>query len=119
MDMTQIHDFLSQVQTNARVSTVIGEPVQTNDRMLIPVAEVVYGGGGGAGGGKSAEPQTAEGSGGGVGVGVRIRPLGCWVIDANGERWVPAFDVNRAILVGGTIVSLLLLTLRTIAKRLR
>ena len=119
MDMTQIHDFLSQVQTDARVSTAIGEPVQMQDRLLIPVAEIAYGGGGGAGSGKSAEPETAEGSGGGVGVGVRIRPLGCWIMDQNGERWLPAIDVNRAILVGGTVLGLLLLTLRTIATRRR
>lgn len=120
MDICDIRDLFSQIQTGARVSTAIGEPVQMGERMIIPVAEVAYGGGGGGGGGTTpAQETTIEGRGVGGGGGVRVRPLGCWVIDPAGERWIPAIDVNRAILVGGTIITLAVITLRTIVLNRR
>lgn len=117
MDIGQIRDLLTQVQAGARVSTAVGEPVQVGDRVVIPVAEIAYGGGGGGGGGKAPQVEQAEGSGGGGGGGVRVRPLGCWVIGPDYEQWLPAIDMNRAIVMAGGIAMLLLLTIRTIIRR--
>ena len=117
MDIGQFRDLLTQIQTGARVSTAIGEPVQVGDRIVIPVAEVSYAGGGGGGSGK-APAEQAEGSGGGGGGGVSIRPLGCWVVGPVDERWVPALDVNRAMMIGGALVVTMLLTVRAIMRRL-
>ncbi|MHB9130492.1 MAG: spore germination protein GerW family protein [Armatimonadota bacterium] len=115
MDMSQVREILDQVQANARVSTAIGEPVQVGDRVVLPVAEVTYGGGGGGGAGKGNG--QGEGSGGGGGGGVRVRPLGCMVIGPHDERWVPAIDLNKAIAIGGAVAMLLLVTLRALRKR--
>lgn len=117
MELSHIRDLLTQVQAGARVTTAIGEPIQVGDRIIISVAEVSYGGGGGGGGGHSAEAEKAEGAGGGGGVGVNIRPLGCWVISPNDEKWIPALDINRLILVAGAIVTLSLVTIRAITRR--
>lgn len=114
MDISQVRDLLTQVQTGARVSTAVGDPIQVGDRIVIPVVEVAYGGGGGGGAGKTPNEET--GGGGGGGGGVRIHPLGCWVIGPDDERWVPAIDVNRVIVVAGTIATLLLLTIRGIFR---
>jgi len=116
MDIGQLRDLLQQVQAGARVSTAIGDPVQVGDRVVIPVAEVSYGGGGGGGGGKGIHEQAA-GSGGGGGGGVTIRPLGCWVVGPDDERWVPSFDINRAVMIAGAIGTLALITLRLIVRR--
>jgi len=118
MDIGQLRDLLSQVQAGARVSTAVGDPVQVGDRVVIPVAEVAYGGGGGGGGGKGLEEQ-AGGSGGGGGGAVRIRPLGCWVIGPDEELWVPSLDVNRMVMIGSAVFALLLITIRTIMTRRR
>ena len=115
MDMAQFRDILSQVQAGARVSTAVGDPVQIGERVVIPVAEVSYGGGGGGGGGKG--PNESGGTGGGGGGGVSVRPLGCWVIGPDDERWVPALDINRAIVIGGGLAMLLLITIRMIVRR--
>ena len=115
MDFTQIRELVSQVQTSARVTTAIGDPIQVGDRIVIPVVEVMYGGGGGGGGGKTG--QVDEGSGGGGGGGVRVRPLGCWIIGPTEERWVPSIDYNRLIMVVGTFAALALLTIRKVARR--
>ena len=118
MDIGQLGNLLSQVQAGARVTTAIGEPVPVGERVVIPVAEVMYGGGGGGGSGKT-ETEQAEGGGGGGGGGVRVRPLGCWVIGPDDERWVPALDINRLMIVGSAVLALLLLTVRVIITRRR
>ena len=119
MDLTQLRELFTQVQTGARVTTAIGEPVQIGNRVIIPVAEIGYGGGGG-GGDASANAEHKEncgcGRGAGGGAGVRIRPLGCWVISPSEERWLPAVDVNRLILVIGGVLALGILTVRAIAR---
>ncbi len=159
MDLTQIRELLTQVQTGARVTTAIGDPVQIGNRVIIPVAEICYGAGGGGGGSSmkaehqegcgchtgngeasaeaehnegcgchtgtgeaSAKAEYQEGCGGGghggsgAGAHARIRPLGCWVISPNEERWLPAVDVNRLILVIGGVLMLGILTVRAIAR---
>lgn len=113
MDLTQVRELLTQVQTGARVTTAIGEPVPVGHRVVIPVAEIGYGGGGGGG---EASATAEPGAGAGIGAGVRIRPLGCWVISPTEERWLPAVDVNRLILVLGGVLMLGLLTVRALAR---
>lgn len=115
MELSSIRDLLNQLQANARVSIAIGDPVPVGDRVIIPVAEVAYGGGGGGGGG--GRPEHGAGNGGGGGLGVHARPLGCWVIGPDSERWLPAFDVNRCMLVAGTVAVTALLTLRALVRR--
>lgn len=116
MEIEQLRDLLSQIQAGARVTTAIGEPVQVGDRVVIPVAEVAYGGGGGSSKGTT---EKVEGIGGGGGGGVRIRPLGAWVVGPDEERWVPSLDVNQLIVVGSAVFALLLVTLKTIMMRRR
>lgn len=116
MDLSQVRDLLSQVQAGARVTAAVGEPITVGDRIVIPVVEVGYGGAGGGGGGRAPQNQEVEGSGGGGGGGVHIRPLGCWVISPTAERWIPAIDANRLIMVAGSLSMLLLITLRKLLR---
>lgn len=116
MDVSQIRELLAEVQAGARITTAIGEPVTVGDRTIIPAAEVSYGGGGGGGGGKAPDEGEAEGSGGGGGGGVHVRPVGCWVVSPEGEKWLPAIDANRLIVVAGSIVMMLLVTIKTLAR---
>lgn len=117
MDITPVRDLLSQIQSSARVSTVIGEPVTVGERVVIPVVEVAYAGGGGGGSGQMLRTDHAEGGGGGGGGGVRVRPLGCWVVGPLEARWLPALDVNRIVMIGGAITLMTLLTIRALLKR--
>jgi uncharacterized spore protein YtfJ len=61
------------VGQRAHVSTIFGEPVQSEGVTVIPVAKARFGFGGGGGSG-SREGQ--EGSGGGGGGGVAVSPIG-------------------------------------------
>jgi len=117
MELTQIREMLSQIQTGAQIKTAIGEPVTVGDRVIIPAAEVTYGGGGGGGGGQAPGEMQIGGSGGGGGGGVHVRPMGCWVVNGTEAKWIPAIDYNRAIVLAGGIIMLMLLTARAFARR--
>jgi uncharacterized spore protein YtfJ len=41
---------------------------------------------------------AGEGGGGGGGYGVRVKPVGVYVVSAEGTRWQPVLDLNKAIL---------------------
>lgn len=117
MKLEDIRELLSQVQHGARVTTAIGEPVQVGATTVISAAEVSFGGGGcGLKLGKS-EHQRGPGAGGGMGV--HIRPMGSWVITPTSTRWVPALDLNRALVIAGTLLTVLLLTLKVLIPHRR
>lgn len=48
---------------------------------------------------------SGEGGGGGGGYGLRVKPLGVYVVSAEGARWQPVLDLNKVIL-GGQIVGI-------------
>lgn len=86
------------------VEDVFGAPVERDGTLVIPVARVWSAGGGGGGGeAVTTDRPASDGGGGGVGFRRRAAPVGAYVIDDAGMRWVPALDVNRIVL-GGQVV---------------
>jgi uncharacterized spore protein YtfJ len=101
-------EAINQAKDVMTVRRVYGEPYQEDGLTIIPAANVT----GGAGGGGDTEGN------GGAGFGVRARPAGAWVIK-NGEAvWRPAFDLNRAVLVGQLVAIVALLVARSVVKTL-
>lgn len=92
-----------RVAASANARSVYGEPVETRDRTIIPVARVQYGFGGGVG-----HEEEKEGSGGGGCV--RAKPVGVVEVDDQGTRFVPIIDATSlAAAVGlGLVVGLLM-----------
>jgi uncharacterized spore protein YtfJ len=106
-----LDDVLTAVKDGMTVRKVFGEPYEKEGATVIPVAAVR--GGGGAGGGEGEE---GEGKGSGGGFGLSARPVGVYVLDAEGVKWEPALDVSR-IAIGGQIIAVVaLLVLRTLIK---
>jgi uncharacterized spore protein YtfJ len=89
--------LLSLAQDGLTVRRVFGEP-HTQDGITVLPAAMVIGGGGGGGGQLSGE-QESEGGG----FGMVARPVGAFVIKNGEVRWVPAFDLNRALLLAGAL----------------
>lgn len=114
-DLSRISDAVAAA---FGVREVYGEPVERDGAIVLPAARVWSSGGAGGGGGTEpagsagvtgpadlAEDETgtrvlADGGGGGVGFTRRARPVGAFVLDEHGVRWVPAIDVNRMVLGG-------------------
>ncbi len=101
-------DAVSQAKDVITVRRVYGEPYQEDGVTIIPAANVMGGGGGGG---------DTTGNGG-AGFGVRARPAGAWVIKDGEAKWKPAFDLNRAVLVGQLIAIVALLVTRSVVKTL-
>lgn len=91
---------------------VFGEPIVKDGLTVIPVARVS---GGGGGGGAKGFPETPAAPGG-VGVALEARPAGAFVIDAGDVRWMPAFDLNRAIAGGVALAIVGILSWRSVAR---
>lgn len=110
-----LQEVLSNVKEGMTVSKVFGEPYEKNGTTVIPVAVVRGGGGGGGGSGEGAGGE-GEGHGSGGGFGLSARPVGVYIMSADGVKWEPALDVSR-IAIGGQILGVIaLLVLRTLIK---
>ena len=92
-----------RIASSANVRSVYGEPIESHDRTIVPVAKIQYGFGGGMG-----NEDSKEGSGGGGAV--RARPVGVVEVDGRGTRFVPIIDATSiAMCIGtGLLVGLML-----------
>jgi uncharacterized spore protein YtfJ len=128
------------------VRRVFGEAYEHGGATIIPVARVMgmvgTGAGGGEGGTSTAwlgrlgrppreEPAPARGEspgdspdthghghGGGGGFGTWVHPLGVYVVDGKGTRWLPAIDANLVLLGAGLAVTVIAST-AAVAKAFR
>ncbi|GAA4628906.1 MULTISPECIES: spore germination protein GerW family protein [Cellulomonas] len=110
-------------QDTLTVRRVFGEAYERDGTLVVPVARVTgaLGAGAGAGdgavGGGGPSPQGSGDAGGG-GWGTQVKPLGVFVVDADGAHWRPALDLNRVIL-GGQLVGAVAATAWALAWALR
>jgi uncharacterized spore protein YtfJ len=93
---SSLKTVVEQLQSNASVKAVFGEPIYSNDKVIIPVARIAYGfgGGGGAKGNDSnkvqSEPSTHSdrSEGGGGGGGITVIPIGVVEISGGKTRFI-------------------------------
>lgn len=103
-------ELLEKARDVLTVRGAIGDPIQQDGVVVVPVAKVRSG----AGGGMGQEAADREGRGGGFGI--TSTPIGVFVIKDGDVSWRPAVDVNK-IIVGGQLVAVVaLLTIRAIVK---
>ncbi len=92
----------------ADVRVVYGEPIQHEDTMIIPTAEVLCGLGFGVGSGSGTstdnpeKPAQGSGSGGGGGGRILSRPVAVVVASPEGVRVEPVVDVTKIALAALT-----------------
>ena len=93
----------------ADVRVVYGEPIQHEDTIIIPTAEVLcgLGFGVGSGGATSTEvhpdnPSMGKGSGGGGGGRILSRPVAVVIASPEGIRVEPVVDITKIALAGLT-----------------
>ncbi|HEU4348631.1 MAG TPA: spore germination protein GerW family protein [Actinoplanes sp.] len=101
----RILESLRGVVDSAQAGRVFGDPVAHAGVVVLPAAKVTAGAGGGAGGGARTAGADHQPEGTGGGVGMTAKPLGAFVIRADGKvHWQPAIDINKVIM-GGQIVA--------------
>jgi uncharacterized spore protein YtfJ len=104
------------------VRRVFGDPIESGDALVIPVAKIAGGSGVGYGdgefdtdGGTSTKPRA--GDGGGAGFGARAKPAGVFRV-RNGEvHWHPAVDINRLALGGQIMVAVVAIAWAVASRR--
>jgi uncharacterized spore protein YtfJ len=84
---------MDRLQGTASVKMVYGEPIETKEKTIVPVAKVAYGFGAGSGSDKKAES-----TGGGGGGGIAVKPKGVLEITKDETRFI-SFDETRNLIV--------------------
>lgn len=109
LGLDTFQDTMEEFLAAADVRVVYGEPIQHEDTIIIPTAEVlcVLGFGLGSGGGTNAEqnaekPSEAKGSGGGGGGRILSRPVAVVIASPEGVRVEPVVDITKIALAGLT-----------------
>jgi uncharacterized spore protein YtfJ len=90
-----------QAQQAVSIENVYGQPINSGETVVVPIASVAqaFGMGGGIGSGSEAEDKNNEGVGGGGAGIVRARPIAVAEIDDEGVRVHAVVDENRALAV--------------------
>lgn len=97
---------LDQVKEIVGSATVFDKPYEKDGVTVIPASRLAGGGGGGQ--------QAGEESPAGGGAGVQASPAGAFVVRGDEVAWVPALDVNRAIIFGQLLVLAAILSWRSV-----
>jgi len=102
-------DTMEEFMAAADVRVVYGEPIQHEDTMIIPTAEILCGLGFGVGGGGAKDtsehpdnPSQGTGSGGGGGGRILSRPVAVVIASPEGVRVEPVVDITKVALAGLT-----------------
>jgi uncharacterized spore protein YtfJ len=102
-------DTMEEFLAAADVRVVYGEPIQHDDTMIIPTAEVLCGIGFGVGSASGTnrnqnpeQPAQGSGSGGGGGGKILSRPVAVVVASPEGVRVEPVVDITKIALAGLT-----------------
>jgi uncharacterized spore protein YtfJ len=102
-------DTMEEFLAAADVRVVYGEPIQHEDTIIIPTAEVLcaLGFGLGSGGATNTEenpdnPSMGKGSGGGGGGRILSRPVAVVIASPEGVRVEPVLDITKIALAGLT-----------------
>ena len=88
MDISNVvKTVMEQIKETVRSETVVGEPVQAEESVIIPISRVTFGFGVGGGGGGDKEKGT--GSGTGIGCGATIEPVAFVVVSKGKAQLLP------------------------------
>ncbi len=103
MDYDRVFAQFDEVQEHASVDAVYGQPVETDGKIVIPVASVNYAFGMGLGEGHGPRLEGGDqpsGSGSGSGGFVRARPVAVIEITPEGTRVEGVVDEQLVVLAG-------------------
>lgn len=104
-DIESIRSIIEQMGQRASVKSVYGEPIECEDKTVVPVAKIGYGFGGGYG--SSTEDDGGSGIGGGGGV--SATPVGVLEVTEHSTQFVHFTSRKRMLLavIAGVAVGLL------------
>ncbi|WP_197088588.1 GerW family sporulation protein [Rufibacter radiotolerans] len=96
----------ASLNQNASIKNIFGEPIETQGKTIIPVAQVAMGLGGGYGQGNKKTEAGKDASGEGAGGGLYAVPKGVFEVTAKKTRFIPV-STSRPFLLGAGLGFLL------------
>ncbi len=79
-----LETLVSHLENMIQAKTVVGDPIESNGKTIIPLISIRAGFG--AGGGAGNEPQRGGGKGEGGGAGLSVTPIALLTIDQEGAQ---------------------------------
>jgi len=116
-----IKEVTANIEKNANVKAVFGEPYEKGDLTVIPVCRTsVWGGGGGGSNPSLIEANTQENTvhGGGMGVRIKTTPSGYIEIDKEGARFVEITRQSQIVLSGIALGAFAIFSFTRLLKKL-
>ena len=104
--LASVRDAIGGLRDTASVARVFGDPIEANEKTIVPVARVAYGFGAGYGSGTDEEDEEAGGEGAGGGGGASVTPVGILEITDDDTRYVRFSDWRRTAVAVGTGIGL-------------
>ncbi|WP_101841878.1 hypothetical protein [Halobacillus sp. Marseille-P3879] len=97
-----VRSIFDKFSREKEAGLVYGEPIAAGAKKVLPVAKASYhvGGGGGTSHGNEHHP-ASDGEGGGGSI--RVKPLGIYEITEERTTYLPAYDVNRMVLIAALL----------------
>lgn len=82
---------IARIRETVDANTVVGEPIEAGEIILIPVSKISFGFGSGGSemGGKNSKPLGENPFGGGGGAGVKVTPVCFLVVNGSNVRVLP------------------------------
>jgi len=109
-EIQKLLDAFTDLRKKANANTVFGKPVTTQERTVIPVAEIAYGFEMGV------EGETEEETGGGSG-GMSAHPLAVIEVTPESARVKPIIDEQKLAIAGALLIGWAIFCLaRTLVK---
>lgn len=102
-----IEAMVSHLENMVQAKTVVGEPIISNGKTIIPLVSVRVGFG--SGGGEGNAPQQGTGKGEGGGAGLSVSPTALLIVDESG---VQVYSLNQK----GSLAKLVELVPEVMAK---
>ena len=116
VDINRFFDHFDETRKQASVDAVFGTAIESNGRIVIPIASAAYGFGGGVGAQGSDDNHSNVGAGGGSGY--FVKPVAVAVIDQNGVRVDPIINEERIRIAGMMLGAWMLFWLGRVLLRL-
>lgn len=113
-----IRMIFEKLSPTTKTDTVFGDPVELENKKVVPVSKVTYLVGGGGGKGDTQEENdmnSGEGEGGGGSI--FVKPVGVYEITKEKTRFIPTIDLSALFMIASFMMMVISLLFRINKKK--
>ncbi|MDE5415546.1 spore germination protein GerW family protein [Alkalihalobacterium chitinilyticum] len=107
-----VRGMFAKMGEAVQTKKVYGEPIELEDKKVVPVSKVTYLFGGGGGTAEETKEGSSLGEGEGGGGTMLVRPVGVYEITKKKTRFIPTVDLSALLLLVGAVTFLFSILMR-------